>query len=132
MARKTSTKTKDEGAAPARTTRGVVAEKEKDGESSPTFISKERRSQYERLPADKTKGLKPYTSNGDTVALAVRGMDRDAMLQLAVDNGIEPEKLTKLEALNNGQVKMGVSNMLRARIKKGEKVKINGRIIAAL
>lgn len=52
-------------------------------------------------------------------------LDMDRLKKLAEDNDIQ---LSRWAALNNGQKSMNLRNVLRARAKKGDKVKIAGRI----
>lgn len=69
---------------------------------------------------------------GDAVAKAITAyvkvdgaLDMDRLKKLAEDNDLS---LSKWSGLNNGQKSMNLRNVLRARSKRGEKVKIAGRI----
>ncbi len=63
---------------------------------------------------------------------------RDVLRGIATENGIEGERFAKWEALKNrdgsmnvGMIRMNLSNVLRAKHRKGEKVKIGKQVFAA-
>lgn len=64
------------------------------------------------------KAITAYVKNGKI-------LDMEKLKKLAEDNDLN---LSKWAGLNNGQKSMNLRNMLRARAKRGDKVKIAGRI----
>jgi hypothetical protein len=55
--------------------------------------------------------------------------DLERVLEVANENGIDAK--AKWGHLNNGMVRMNLSNVLRARLAKGEKVTVNGKRVRA-
>lgn len=100
-----------------------TAAKNKDGKVTKTIVADEYRKDYN---AD--------DNCGDDIATAITAYVKDGKLlnmeklqKLAEDNEVD---LKPWKALNNGQISMNLRNVLRARHKRGEKVKIAGRVFS--
>lgn len=71
-------------------------------------------------------------SNGDALAKALTGADRDALKQVASDNGLADRFKELAKHDNLGQFRMSLGNSLRAMIRKGVGVKVRGQKITDL
>lgn len=91
------------------------------------------RYKYDRVKFVGADGkTRTSANNGDSIAQAMLGMTPDEVMHVVEENGLA-EKLAKhYRKLNPGHFRMVVGNALRATIKKGGKVKVNGRWISSL
>jgi hypothetical protein len=109
-------------AAKAKTKKAPKAAKNGAGKTeAKTIVSDEYRANYNADDncGDKiAKAITDYVKNGKV-------LDMDKLKKLAEDNDIS---LSKWASLNNGQKSMNLRNVLRARAKRGDKVKVAGRI----
>lgn len=105
----------------------VKAKKPADGEQTDLF-DRDRYS-YERHDT-KTAGGRKSVNSGDRVALALMGKDSGEMKKLLKENGLEWNP--RWDDLNEGMRKMNSANRLRAAVKRGEKIKIDGKTVASL
>jgi len=67
---------------------------------------------------------------------AKRRLDVERLFDLATENGIEEERLTKFREIvgtntSEGRIRMSVGNMLRAKAKKEGGLKVNGTFVKA-
>ena len=88
---------------------------------------------YERVKHTGADGKARHTaSNGDAIAVALRGLTRDQITDVARHNGVAEEKLDKWEKLNAGMFRMNAGLALRKLVKAGTHVKISGHAVTAL
>lgn len=76
-----------------------------------------------------TKGGRKSINNNDALAIALMGKDSDATFDVLRANGLEPGVW---DHLNEGMKKMNAGNKLRALIKKGTPVTVDGIQVTAL
>lgn len=91
--------------------------------SGKTIVSDEYRKDYNKDDncGDKiATALTEYLKEGKLLNI-------EKLAKLAEDNGID---MRKYSSLNNGQKSMNIRNILRARAKRGDKVKIGSRVFA--
>lgn len=106
------------------------AKAKKTAKSHDSDLFDREKYQYEADKEHKTAGGRPSVNNGDRLATALTGKTGADMKKILKENGLEwnPE----WDARNEGMQKMNASNRLRAAVKRGEKVKIDGKSIASL
>lgn len=103
--------------------KAVKKSKKTDG----TVIDREKYDYDTQVVKDKDGKNKRVTSNGDRIAEALKTLDAEGVKKVAKDNG-----LTLKDYPNAGMLRMNVGNMLRGKVRKGEKVTINGKTVASL
>lgn len=92
------------------------------------MIDRER-YQYKSVRYRDGAGKTRYSStNGDAVARALIGLDLEAVEKAARANGLGElvQKHKNNDRINSGQRRMLLGNALRARVRNGEPVTING------
>jgi hypothetical protein len=88
---------------------------------------------YERIKHTGADGKARHTaSNGDAVAVALRGLTRDQITDTARHNGVTEDKLDKWEKLNAGMFRMNAGLALRKLVKAGKHVKIGSHTVTEL
>ena len=102
----------------------------------PDTFSKLREAQlrYDKVAFKDSAGKSRVARiNGDAVSRAMVGAGRDALVKIARANKLGSEVVTKIaEAKNAGQARMSLSNRLRAMVRRGEPVAIQGVEITSL
>lgn len=71
-------------------------------------------------------------SNGDAVAQALLGADRDALIAVVKANGLEAKFKELVKHDDTGVFRMSLGNSLRAMVRKGTGVKVRGHSITKL
>lgn len=97
------------------------------------------RSKYDYAPTTfkdpKTGKTRRSLGNGDAVARAMLGLDKDDLLKVVRANGLAEKLAGKADAVNPGQFRMMVGNALRGLVRKlkdGESIKIGKHEITSL
>lgn len=88
-----------------------------------------KRYVYEKRDA-KTASGRTVVDCGDAIAVALRGKDFKEIKGILKENGAEINKAW--DDIHVGRAKMSASNVLRGMVRRGEKVKVDGRIIKDL
>jgi hypothetical protein len=88
---------------------------------------------YERVKHVGPDGKAKHTaSNGDAVAVALRGLSRERITEVARANGVDEARLDKWERLNSGMFRMNAGQALRKIVRAGETVHVGEMAITAL
>lgn len=85
--------------------------------------------QYEKRDVKTASGKRKVVDNGDRIAKAMAGVTTEDLQKIADKNGIE-KKMSSYP--NPGMARMNLGNMLRAKVRGGTKVDINGTVVASL
>lgn len=106
------------------------AKAKKAAASSDSDIFDREKYQYEADKEHKTAGNRASVNNGDRLAQALTGKDGAAMKKVLKENGLDWNPAW--DDKNQGMQKMNATNRLRAAIKRGEKIKVDGKTIASV
>lgn len=86
------------------------------------------RDQYEHDTTVRTESGAVSINNGDGLAQELKGMTHLEIKAVAKDNGLaEQWEIWEAKELNKGMFRMNVGNMLRAKIRRGERVTVFGK-----
>lgn len=89
-----------------------------------------KRYKYAKVEGVKTTTGRTVVDCGDAIAVALRGKDFSEVKTILKENGADVNKAW--DAIHVGRAKMSASNVLRGMVRRGEKVKIDGRIVKTL
>lgn len=95
------------------------------------------RDKYDYQPVrytDAAGKTRHSAGNGDALARALLGLDLEAVIKVAKANGLDDlvKKHQSNKTVNAGQFRMILGNALRALVRKGEEVAVNGTVIKKL